>query len=231
MNLPKNRQALFFRFFDGARIEALSAKTNNRTRRIGLALAVLRVFYSSWKKKKAMSNWIDPRFHIACFSDDKHTTESFRIQGGKLHNLQVHDLHETGERLVWLDEVGEISTSKILARLKVKYRDLAKIDPEIAWRAKLTSSDDPEEELEALRQNKQTPDPEWVWLGVQRCRQAKWSKDDPDLPQWALGVGIVEAEENYGDFGIVGYTTPSGEQFWQWAKDYYIELLITKNHC
>ncbi len=43
INLPQNLQSLFFRVFSAARIETLSAKNNNWTRRIGLALAILRV--------------------------------------------------------------------------------------------------------------------------------------------------------------------------------------------
>ncbi len=172
-----------------------------------------------------MSKWIDPRIHIVCFGGK--IQECYRIQGGKLHGLQVHDLQEKqGERLVWLDEVGDINTCAVLGRLKVRYFDLHGIDPAIAWRAKLTSSEDPEAELEAVRNGTvPTPDQEFVWLGVQYHCQAKWTEHDPDLPPWANGVEIIEAEEPTGCFGAVGYTSPGGEKYYDFAKDYYYELL------
>jgi hypothetical protein len=158
---------------------------------------------------------------------DDHSWQEFCIQGSKLHGLAVHDLHEKkGERLVWLNEWGDISTSHVLGRLKVRYLHLHQIDPAIAWRAKLTSSDDPEEELEAVRNGRATPDPEFVWLGVQYHRQAKSTHDDPSLPAWANGVEIIESEDVTGCFGVVGYTTKGGEKYFDFAKDYYYELLV-----
>jgi hypothetical protein len=174
-----------------------------------------------------MDSWVDPRFHIAGMSDRAGNKQWFQIWGSKLHGVEVHDLKETeGETLVWLDEVAEINTRPTLGRLKVRYADLTKVDAQIAWRAKLTSSDDPEEELRYLKgQCEQPPAPEFVWLGVEQCRQAKWTKDDPDLPPWARGVKIIEAEDPLGHFAALGYTTPGGEQYYEWAKDYYYELL------
>jgi hypothetical protein len=136
-------------------------------------------------------------------------------------------VEKRGERLVWLYEMGEIATSPVLGRLKVRLRDLYAIDPAIAWRAKLTSSDDPEAELEAVRNGTgPTPDSEYVWLGVQRHRQSKWNRHSPTLPVWANGVEIVEAEEPIGTFGAVGYATVYDQACWEWAKDYYVELLV-----
>jgi hypothetical protein len=173
-----------------------------------------------------VGKWINPRIHIVGFGGKD--MEEFRIQGGKLHGLQVHDLRENeGERLVWLDEVAEINTSPVIGRLKVRYLDLHGMDPAIAWRAKLTSGDDPEEELSAVcNGTAPTPDPEYVWLGVQHHRQAKWCEHDPELPPWANGVEVVEAEDPCGCFGAVRYATPGGEKYYDFATGYYCELLV-----
>jgi hypothetical protein len=170
-----------------------------------------------------MSDWIDPRIHIAGFTDGV-----FRIQGGKCHHLPVHDLRENKDELVvWLDEVADINNGPVIGGLKVRYLDLHHMNPAIASPAKLTNSDDPEEMLEALRLGiEAVPDPEWVWLGVQYHQQSKGHKDDPHLPRWANGVEIIEAEDPIGSFGVVGYTTRGGEKYYEFAKDYYCELLV-----
>jgi hypothetical protein len=125
-----------------------------------------------------MTKWIDPRFHLAFYEDDH-----CRVVGGRLNGLVVHDLqHPNGRRLVWYDELGDITTMPILGLLKVRFADLLAIDAAIAKNAKRTNSDDLEAELAHPE-----PDPEFVWLGVQRCRQSKNTADDPDLPVWALG--------------------------------------------
>jgi hypothetical protein len=132
-----------------------------------------------------MDKWVDPRIHLAGFSGKR--AQEVRIQGGRLHGLEVYDLRETGERLVYLNEVDGVHSYPILGRLKVRYGDLCRMNAAIAGRAKLTSSDHPEEELEAVRDGRGTPDPDYVWLGVQPHQQAKHYEEDPRLP--GLGQG------------------------------------------
>jgi hypothetical protein len=178
--------------------------------------------------------WIPRQFHLARYSSQagndilgERTGEWTRIQGSPLNGLEVHDLLETeGEQLFWLDEVAQVNVDPILGRLKVRFADLLAMHPQAARRAQLTNADDPEEYLEHRRDKKPAPDPEWVWLGVRNHPQSKWTAADPDLPQWALGVEIVEVEEAHGCFAALGYGQRGGEKYYQFAADYYYELLV-----
>lgn len=199
-----------------------------------------------------MSTTQSGSLEVAAYShgDGYHTT--FRMaRGGGLHSLMpVLDSkdREAGQKIVWMDEVGDIHLGETRERLegfiKVDFGRLKVADRKVAYFAAI--SNDPFRTLPALRGLRRAYhaesldvaaaenvfalpafSSESVWLAVASVDYSYGSGSDRDhrRHKWMRHHEIVEANTGHGWFIPLGYASSLDEHF-RGLTRYFAELQL-----